>query len=258
MKIKEIIGAICMIILTISGIILSFIFSINYIFSTDGILACMSKIGYFEETEQQTKQVLGHYMSNDEVHKILNNVNTELAIRRMVQSFGKQDIQQVANDVKLEMEQQVVKSLDESIPDDTKKEFAIVVSEAYIKSIFPVAEFNTLSRLFQQYETKLLLLLIILAVISLCIYMYLALGHKTYKWAIIALYNIIILNAIILLLIGPLNNIVIGNERTTELVICMLNSIKINVVIITLFILFISIISNYLAYFKRKKHLNNK
>ncbi|MBQ8043333.1 MAG: hypothetical protein IJ272_04190 [Clostridia bacterium] len=254
MKLKEIIGAIFMIVLTISGIILSFGVAINGVLSSDGILASMIQTDYLDKSEQQAKTVLSHYMSQEKAKEILENVSVKASVRQIADSFDNNTVEQVANNVKQEMKQAVLESLDENIASDTKEQFATVVSDAYIKSIFPVTELSTLSGIYKTYSSKLVLALVIIAIVSIGIYIYLATGKKTYKWAIIALYNVIILNIILLVVLGVLNGIVIGNERTTAVIISMLDKIKINVLIATLITFVIAVISNYIAYFRKKKH----
>lgn len=254
MKLKEIIGAILMVILTISGIILSFGISANCVLSSEGILNAMIQEDYLEKSEQESKTVLGHYMTAEKAEEILKNVSTKSAIRQITEAFDSNTVEKIASDVKTEMKQAVINTLEQDISQDTKEKFATVVSDAYIKSIFPVTEFNILSGIYKTYGSKLVLMLVIIAIISVTIYIYLATGKKTYKWAIIAMYNIIILNVILVLILGTLNGIVIGNERTTAVVISMLNKIKMNVLIATIITFAIAVISNYIAYFRKRKH----
>lgn len=254
MKLKEIIGAILMIVLTISGIILSFGLAINSVLSSDGILASMLKVDYLEKSEDEAETVLGHYMSSEKAEQILEQVSAKAGIRQIAEAFNSNTVEQVAGNVKDEMKQAVLESLDENIASDTKDKFATVVSDAYIKSIFPVTEFNTLSGIYKTYSSKLVLALVIVAIVSVGIYIYLATGKKTYKWAIIAIYNVIILNIILVVVLGVLNGIVIGNERTTAVIISMLNKIKMNVAIATIITFAIAIVSNYIAYFRKRKH----
>ncbi len=254
MKLKDIIGVIFMIVLTISGIVLSFGIAISNVLSSDGILACMIKSDYLNKSEQEAKTVLSHYMSDEKAQEILANVSVKAGVRQITESFDNNTVDQVSNDVKTEMKEEIINSLDKNIASDTKNAFATVVSDAYIKSIVPVTELSTLSSIYKTYGSKLVLALVIVAVVTVGIYIYLATGKKTYKWAIIALYNVIILNIILVLVLGILNGIVIGNERTTAVIITMLNQIKINVVVATIITFVIAVVSNYIAYFRKRKY----
>ena len=254
MRLKDIIGTICMIVLTIAGILLSFGVAINCVLSSEGILNIMIKSEYLEKSETEARTVLNHYMTDEKAKEILENVSTKSSIRQITEAFNSNNVEQVANNVKLEMRQAVLNSLDENSSEETKEKFVTVVSDAYIKSIFPVTEFNMLSNVYSKLSSKLNLVLIITGIVCIGIYIYLATGKKTYKWAIIALYNVIILNIVLVLLLGIFNGIVIGNERTTTVIIGMLNKIKTNVIIATILVFVVSAISNYIAYFKKRKH----
>lgn len=254
MKIKEFLGVILMIVLTICGIILSFGIGISNVLSSDGILDCMIQTEYLDKSELESKNVLGHYMANEKVEQVLDSVAVKSHIKQMTESFNNNTIEEISNSVKDEIKQAVINSLDENATSNTKEQFAEVVSNAYIKSIFPVTEFKTLSSLYNAYSSKISLALIIVAVISIGSYIYLATGKKMYKWAIIALYNVIILNIILVIAMGIFNGIVIGNERTTAVIINMLSKIKINVLIATGITFGVAVISNYIAYFRTRKH----
>lgn len=254
MKLKNVIGTICMIVLTISGMLLSFGLAINSVFDSDGILNIMLDTQYLEKSEKEAKTVLAHYMSNKKADEVLEKISTKSSIRQMTEAFDSNNVEQVANSVKMDMKQAVLNSLEDNASTDTKDKFATVVSDAYIKSIFPVTEFNLLSNIYSKLSSKLNLALVIIGIVFIAIYIYLATGKKTYKWAIIALYNVIILNIIMILALGIFNGIVIGNERTTAVIVGMLNRIKINVVIATIITFAVSVISNYIAYFRKRKH----
>mgnify|MGYP003287556680 CR=1 FL=1 len=243
-----------MIVLTLSGIMLSFGLAINSVLSSNGILNIMLDTEYLEKSENEAKTVLTHYMSDEKADKVLQKISTKSSIRQITEAFDNNNVGQVANNVRLDMKQAVLNSLEDNSRDDTKDKFATVVSDAYIKSIFPVTEVNLLSNIYSKIGTRLNLALIIISIVAIAIYIYLATGKKTYKWAIISLYNVIILNIILTLVLGTFNGIVIGNDRTTDVIIGMLNKIKINIVIATIITFAVSVISNYVAYFKKRKH----
>lgn len=254
MRLKDIIGAIFMVLLTISGLVLSFGIAINSVFNSDGILSIMIENDYLEKSEIEAQAVLAHYMSDEKAQKILESISTKSHIRQITAAFDSNSVEQAANSVKNEIKQSVINSVQDNSTQDSKEKFATVVSDAYIKSIFPVMEFNLLSNIYSKLNSKLNLALIITGVVAIAIYVYFATGKKTYKWAIIALYNIVILNIVILIIMGMLNGIVIGNERTTAVIIGMLDTVKLNVVIATIIIFAVSVVSNYIAYFKKRKH----
>lgn len=254
MKLKDIIGAICMVLLTISGLVLSFGLAINSVISSDGILSIMIEKEYLEKSETEAKTVLTHYMSEEKAQEILENISTKSHIRQITAAFDSNSVEQVAAGVKNEIKQSVLNSIQDNSTSDSKETFATVVSDAYIKSIFPVTEFNLLSNLYSKLNSKLNLAIVMTSIIAVVIYIYIATGKKTYKWAIIALYNIVILNIVALIIMGIFDGIVIGNERTTDVIIGMIDKVKLNVIVATIITFALSIISNYIAYFKKRKH----
>jgi len=254
MKLRDVIGVGLMIVLTISGIILSFGLALNQVLNSDGILICMIEANYLNDSEEEAKKVFENYMTEEKAKQVLENISVKSHIRQIAEAFDNNTVEQVASTVKAEVKQIVLDSLDTKKATENEKSYATVVSEAYIKSIFPVTEFNILSSMYRTYSSKLTLALVIVAIVIIIIYTYLATGKKTYKWAIIALYNIMILNIILVIALGILNGIVIGNERTTSVIINMLSKIKINVIIATFVTFIIAVISNYIAYFRKVKH----
>ena len=254
MKLRDVIGIILMVVLSISGIVLSFGISISTVISSNGIKDSMLDVSYTDRTINECRTTLGHYMSLEKAEEIFNAISVKSHIRQITSAFDTNNIEQAANDVKNEMKQAVIASLEDNISSDTKESYAMVVSEAYIKNLFPITEFSILSNIYHMYTSRLVLLLIILGIVSVCIYIYLANGKKTYKWAIIPLYNIVIINILLIIVFGIFNNIFIGNARTTDVVLNMLAKIKSNVIISTIVVFVIAIVSNYIAYFRKRKH----
>lgn len=253
-RIKQIIGAILMAILTISLIILSIVLPIVININSSGIKNSMINSGYLDKTEQAAKTELSNYVSDEKVNIILENVSVKADISKIAVAFDNNTVQEVSNEVKEVLKQEVINILEDDIDSTTKNSFANVVSDAYIKSIFPVTEFNLLSVMYSKYSTKLIFASVVMGIICIVIYTYLAFGKKTYKWAIIALYNAIIINIIILVSFNMLNGIVIGNNRTTAVIMDMLSNIKNCIILEIIVIGIIAIISNYFAYFKNRKH----
>ena len=254
MKLKEIIGAILMVILSIGGILVSIGYALNKVISSNGIMTAMQQTDYLLKTEAEVKNTLKHYMNEEKIETLLNEINVKSDIKQMTESFNNNTIEQVGNNIKQEMKQQVIYIIDEDVTGEAKESYATLVSEAYIKCIFPVTEFETLSNIYTKYNSKLLLMIIILTLLITVIYIYCATGKKTYKWAIIGLYNIIILNVVLVIGLSVLDKIVVGNIKTTAVIITMVSNIKKNICIATIIVLAIAIFSNYIAYFRKRKH----
>ena len=254
MKMRQIIGCVLMVALSIIGIILSLGISGICILNSDGVMKSMLEADYLESSEKEAREVFENYLPKEKVDAILETISVKSQIREIAEAFDNNTVTQVANSFKLATKDEIIKVLDQDISEDTKASFAEVVSSSYIKTIFPVTELSILSNIYNNYASKVILAFVILALVSLIVYLYLALGHKTYKWAIIALYNIAIINIIFVVIMGSLSGIVIGNERTTSVITNMVNDIKFNILIATALVIFISVISNYIAYFKKRKH----
>ena len=254
MKLRDVIGTILMVILSISGIVLSFGISISTAISSNGIIDSMLDVSYMDRTVNECRTTLGHYMGSEKVEEIFKDISVKSHIRQITAAFDTNNIEQAVNNVKNEIKQAVIASLEDNSSSDTKESYAAVVSEAYIKNLFPVTEFSILANIYHTYTSRLVLILVILAVVSVGIYIYLANGKKTYKWAIIGLYNIVILNILLVIVFSVFNNIFIGNARTTDVVLNMITKIKSNVIISTIVVFVVAIVSNYIAYFRKRKH----
>ena len=254
MKIKNIIGVIFMILLTISGSILLFGISIKSLLSSKAIMNVMAKTNYIEKTEQQAKDVLGHYMELEQVEEMFKVVCAKEDIKEIANAFDSNTVEQAANGVKQTMEQTVLDSLDENISQDAKKKFSTVVSDAYMKTIFPVTEFKILSGIYAIYGAKLNLILIVAFLVILGICIYLVTDKESHGWIIIAMYNITLLSIMFIIALNGLNGITIGNERTTLVIRMMLNKIKIEVIISTVIMFIISCFLNYIVYLKKVRN----
>lgn len=254
MKVREIIGAILMVVLTLSGVVLACISSLALVLDSENIIYIMDKTNYIEKVEQEERSILLNYLPKEKVDELLDNVSVTSNIIKMVKTFETNNITEVSNEIKENFKNRLINVLDEDIANDTKSSFATTVSNAYIKAIFPITEFGLLSSIYVKYNTVLTYAIATLTVLVLGIYIYLALGKKTYKWAIIALYNVIIFSLIITFVMATFNNIFIGNERVTALVLGVITNIRNNILIAVLIILLIAIFSNYMAYFRKRRH----
>lgn len=253
MKVKQILGAILMIILTVSGILFGLLISITTSINSDAIINFMIKANYLTDTEEEAKTVLNSYLTESNTNTVLNNISVKSNIRELAMSLDNNTVNEISTSIKENMQKEIVKVIEDNIDEKTKQEFASVVSEAYIKTIFPVSEFNILSSIYKKYSSNINLIYIVLGILIAGIYMYLACGKKTYKWNIVALYNIIIVNILLIILTHTFNNIVIGNVRTTAVINEMIKGIKTTEIIYTAIIFVVAIISNYIAYFRHKK-----
>lgn len=252
MKFKQIIGAILMIILTVSGILVGLCISITTSINSDAIIKYIKKTNYLTDTEEEIKALLNNYLTKEKANLVLNNISVKSNILELAKSLDNNTVEEISKNLKENMQNEIEKVIDDNIDEKTKQEFATVVSEAYIKTIFPISEFNILSSIYKKYSTNIKLAYIALIILMIGIYIYLACDKKTYKWNIVALYNIIIINIILVLLTHKFNNIVIGNTRTTTIINEMIRSVKNIEIVYIVVMLAIAIVSNYIAYFKYK------
>ena len=138
MKIKHIIGAILMVLLTVLGIVLSYGVSVTKVLSSNGIMKSMIDTDYLTRSEEAAKNVLLNYMDQEKAEEILNNVSVKSGIREIAAAFDNNTINEATEKVKETLKEQVIASLDKDIEVNTKESFAMLVSDAYIKAIFPV------------------------------------------------------------------------------------------------------------------------
>lgn len=254
MKIRQIISGILMVILTILLVFLAISTSIVSKINSSSIIKIMNKSGYFEKSEKSAQDILNNYLPKDKTSEVLNNVSTTSQIKEMVHGLDNNTVTAVANEKKDEIKKAIIDVLDKDIDLSTRESFAETVSNAYIKAIFPVSEFNILSSINSRYSQKIVLALIIVFIISLAIYIFLASKTKTFKWAIIALYNAIIFSGIILILSSMFGNVKIGNINTSDVILRFVKEIRINITIGITIIFLLSLFSNWKAYFKAKKY----
>lgn len=251
MKIKQIIGAVLMGILTISSLLFGILLSIQININSKGVTSVINKTNYIEESIKDAKSVLENYLTEEKATLVLENINVKSHIYEMVETLENNTILNKSNEIKEEVKNEIVKVIDDSVEEKVKLEFAEKVSSAYIKKIFPVSEFNMLSKIYIKYSNAIKYMCLVLFVVMLGIYIYLSNNNKTYKWNIIAIYNTVLINIMIIIFTLSLNNISIGSVRLTKVIAKIISNVRWSLVIYTVILLVIQILSNYIAYFKK-------
>lgn len=252
-KVKEIIGAVLMAILTISGILLTVLVSITSNLNSKAIIKSMSKSDYFSKTEEETMLALKNYISEEKLEEVLKDVNIESDIKEMVQALESGNVTEKSNNVKERITNEVLNVIDENVDEKSKTEFANQISDTYIKTIFPITQFDLISVVYNKYSSYVQFIAVILSVIIAGIYTFLAISQKTYKWNIIATYNVVFINIMLVICTLLLNDIVVGNARVTSVLNSLVTNIRINIVISILITLLAAILSNYIAYFRHNR-----
>lgn len=253
MNMKQIIGAILMVVQTVLGVVLVVGVAVAININSDSLIKAIHKSNYLENTEIEARETLCHYMDVGQVEEILNNTSVKSEIKELANAMDSNTIDKVAANISISMKEKVVSSIKDDVDAATKESYATVVTNAYMKTIFPTTELGLISGMYTRYKAKVELALIILGLVYAVIYVFLSMGKKTYKWEIVSLYNVMIFASIIAILIGAFNGIVIGNERTTSVILNLINGIRIDIIIGIVIVLLLSILSNYVAYFKRTK-----
>ena len=253
MKVRQIISGFLMVILTVLLLLLIVSVSVYSKINSKSIINVMNKSGYFDKSKTSAEEVLNNYLPKEKTTKILEKISVTSQIKEMVKSYDNNTVTAVANEKKNELKEAVTQVLDNNIDQATKDSFSETVSTAYIKAIFPVSEFNAISTINSKYSDRITFGIVILLVVSLAIYIFLAIKTKTYKWAIISIYNAIVFSGIIYILTGMFENVRIGSINTSELIIRFIKDIRINILIGIGVLILISIFSNFRAYFRTKK-----
>lgn len=256
MKLKEIIGAILMVILTISGVLLTVAVSVTCNINSEAIVNSMTKSDYLNKTEEETKLALKNYLSEEKLEEVFKNISIKSDIKEIANAMENGTVKKQANAVKEHLTNEVISVIDENVDEKSKNEFAKQISDTYIKTIFPVTEFDLISSMYNKYSDNIQFITVILAVIIIGIYIFLACSQKTYKWNIISAYNVIFINIMLVVFTFSLNDIVIGNIRTTSVINQIITGIRMKMILITVITLVIAILSNYVAYFRHKKSKN--
>ena len=254
MKIKQIMGASLMVIFTICLIAITAILPIITNLNSNKLLSIMSNSNFMDNTDIATEKVLINYLTEENAKKVLEKINPKSDIKKIVLALENNAINKEVENIKNNAKQEIINVLGKDIDSASKESFATTVSNEYVKVLFPVTEFGVISAIYNKFYAKLMLAAVILSVICIAIYMYLALGKKTYKWAIIGIYNAIIITIIMLVAINMLNGIVVGNERTTALIMNVIASIKTYIVIEIILMIIIAVLANYKAYFKQRRY----
>jgi len=246
-----------MIVQTILGIVLVVGIAVAININSDSLIKAIHKADYLETTEIAAKETLSHYMDVNQVEEILSKTSVKSEIKELANAMDNNTIDKVADNISKSMKEKVVKSIKDDVDTGTKESYAAVVTDAYMKTIFPTTELGLVSSMYTRYKAKIELMLIILGLIYAVIYVSLSMGKKMYKWEIVSLYNVIIFTSIIAILLGSFSDIVIGNVRTTAVISNLINSVRVDVVIGIIAVFALSIISNYIAYFKKKRRKIN-
>ena len=253
MGIKQVIGGVLMIVLSFFLVILIFGTSIIINIKPSSIIKSMDKVEFIDNAEINAKEVLKNYLPQEKVQELLKKVSISSQIQEIVLGLDNNTIEKIADEKREEIKNQIITILDENLNQNSKEVFAETVSGSYIKAILPVAELSVISKLNVAYSGKILLGLVSISIISLFITAFLYNGKKTFKWAIIALYNCIILDIIALFSLNTFNGIKIGNDNTTAVILQLFKQVKINIIIGTVIVFVVACVFNYKAYFKKRK-----
>ncbi len=250
---KQITGIILMVIETLLGIVICVGIAVAVNMNSDRVLKAAYKANYLNLTEQAVEETLKGYMTEDKVDEILDEVSVKSSVKELIVAMDNNTVEKKAEIMRGEINSKVINSLEDDIDESLKKEFANVVSNAYMKTIFPTKEMSMVSRIYTLYESKITLGIIVIAVIYGIIYVYLSKGRKMYKWQIISMYNTIVFVLAIYVLTSMVSGITIGNPRTANVIINMISKIRLDLLYTALGVAVLAIISNYFAYFKKTK-----
>ena len=258
MNIKQVVSSVLMVILSVFLILLVVSISVVTNVKSQSIIKAMEKVDFINNAETNAKCVLENYLPEEKVQEVLKKVSISAEIKEIVSGFDNNTVEKIANEKQQEIKKQIVDILDEDIGDNNKQLFAETVSTAYIKAILPVSEFNTISKINARYNQKLVLAITVIFILCIFILFFLYVGKKTFKWAVIALYNSVIFNSIVLILLNSFNNIRVGNNNTTVVILQILKQIKTGILIGIVITIVIVGIFNYIAYFRKRKHKKHK
>ena len=250
---KQIIGIFLMIVQTVLGIVLCIGIATVINMNSDTVLKAVYKANYLETTSFAAKETLMGYMTEEKADEILKNISVKSEIKELVGAIDNNTVEKKAEAMKAEMNTKVVMSLEDDVDENLKEQFATIVSNAYMKTIFPISEMSLVSKYCALYKNKIILAVVVLALIYGIIFVALSKGRKTYKWQIISMYNVVIFTLIIFALLGTVTNITIGNERTSEVITNIIKNVRGDILIAVFVMILLAIISNYFAYFRKKK-----
>lgn len=256
MKLRDVINFICIIILTIFSIVLICSISLVTNLNSNGITKAVEKTGYLDYCEAEMNKILLNYLPEDKVDNLLEKVNVKGNVIELINAFDSNKIEAISIDMKKNVEQEILQVLDDNINEETKKEFASVVANVYMSEIFPVSEFDMISTYYHQYVQYVIMAIVIVGIICIIISIYFISNRKGKNCFIVSLYNIIILSLILVLMFGILDNIVIGDEITTSIILNLVSGIKNIILLCIVLISLITLIFNYFTYFRKRIKAN--
>lgn len=256
MKLRDVINFIGIIILTIFSIVLICSISLVVTLNSNGIMKAVEKTGYLDSCEAEMKKILLNYLPEDKVDNVLEEVNVKGDIIGVINAFDSNKIEANATDMRKNVEEEVLQVLDDNTSEETKKEFANVVANVYMSEIFPVTEFDMISTYYQHYVQYIIMAIVIVGIICAIMCIYFISSRKGKNCFIVSLYNIIILSLMLVLMFGILDNLVIGDEITTSIILNLISGIKDIIVFCIVLISVVVLILNYFIYFKKRKKVN--
>lgn len=258
MQIRKFLSPIFMVILSVFAVILVLFTSIWLTVNTKNVLDIMKTTGYSQQAIIDAENILDNYLPQDKASVILDDTSIQSDITSIVMALDNNIVKQVSKTIKDTMSSKIYSVLEDEVEENLKNNFANSVADKYVKSIFPIAEYDNVSNMYVKYISEFEFAYIIILTISLIIIWYLSSSSRSRKWVVVALYNIVILSICIMLCLMPFNNIFIANERISNVVQGIIKGIETVILIEAITIALVSVGINYLLYFKKSKDINNK
>ena len=153
---KQVSGIFFMVVQTILGIVLCLGIATVVNMNSDSILKAIYKADYLETTELAAKQTLIGYMTEEKADLILKEISIKSEIKELVQAMDNNTLEKKAKEMEREVKNKVMVSLEDDVDENVKEQFASIVSNACMKSIFPISEMNLVSNFFAVYKTKII------------------------------------------------------------------------------------------------------
>lgn len=248
---KKILYAFLCGLITICGLCAVWLIAIRVNISAEGIKSAMEKSEYYSQIEKKIKEEFLSYLAEENVQDILTKIPVKENINYILSGIDDNTVQDKADKVKIEVTNILSSSLMEDASEENIKLFSQKMSEKYVKTLLPVSYFSKFGELYVSYIQKINALLVCIFMITLILIVVVVFNNKSFKYGIVALYNIVILSIYLIIVVLANNSLSIGEIKPVLQEI--LSAISITVVFELLVVLVLILVANCNRYFVKHK-----
>lgn len=250
-KFKKIFCIFLMVVISVSLTALVVTLSARIIIKKDSMLKILDKANYYSATAQNINERVTSYINNEKVKNVVNEGKIKRNIEDYINVLGKQEVEDAKANIRADIEKDFIQSLND-VEDKNKGKLSTILSNIYMSSLFPVDEINTVYKVILKYSSKLDLLCVVLGILVISSTVYLFRRKKQCKWLFVGIYNSLIILMIIYIILKSNANIYYTNDSFSSIINGMINKLSFSILIGILVTLTITMVLNYIKYFKAR------